>query len=163
MESRPQQIDKREQEEQESRGVVTILYIKKGCLSSSGEMLTDTLSKLLSKPGRKIKEIKRTCPLGEKQNCVVYKIPCACKNIVYVGETWRLFQTRKKEHMDKVRLTSEDHRKGNTLSAEKRMGKEDGGLARHTMECQSGVDWGSTGIVVKERERIKAKKSSRRN
>ena len=30
MESRPQQIEKREQEEQESRGVVTILYIKKG-------------------------------------------------------------------------------------------------------------------------------------
>ena len=116
-------------------------------------MLTDTLSKLLLKPGIKIKEIKRTCPLGERQNCVVYKIPCACKNIVYVGERWRLFQTRKKEHMDKVRLTSEDHRKGNTLSAEKRMGKEDGGLARHTMECQSGVDWGSTGIVVKERER----------
>ena len=43
--------------------------------------------------------------------------------------------------MDKVRLTNEDLHKGNTLSAEKRMGKEDGGLARHTVECQSGVDW----------------------
>ena len=73
----------------------------------------------------------------------VYKIPCVCQNIVYVGETWRLFQTRKKEHMDKVRPTNEDLRKGNTLSAEKRMSKEDGGLAQHTMECQSGEDWGS--------------------
>ena len=49
--------------------------------------------------------------------------------------TWRLFQKRKKEHMDKVRLTNEDFEKGNTLSAEKRMGKEDGGLARHATEC----------------------------
>ena len=34
----------------------------------------------------------------------------------------------------------------------KRMGKEDGGLACHTMKCQSGVDWGSTEIVARERE-----------
>ena len=58
---------------------------------------------------------------------------------MYAGETWRLFQTRKKEHMDKVRLTNEDLHKGNTLSAEKRMGKEDGGLARQT---------GSTKVVL---------------
>ena len=32
----------------------------------------------------------------------------------------------KKEHMNKVRLTKEDLQKGNTLSAEKWMGKEDG-------------------------------------
>ena len=53
--------------------------------------------------------------------------------------------------MDKVRLTNEDLHKGNTLSAEKRMGKEDGGLARHTVECQSGVDWGNAEIVARER------------
>jgi len=41
----------------------------------------------------------------------VYKISCDCKNTVYVGETWHLFQTRKKEHMDKVRLTNEDLQK----------------------------------------------------
>ena len=112
--------------------------------------LHDFLLKGLSEQyRRKIKEIKRTCqePLGERQKCVVYKIPCACQNTVCVRETWRLFQTRKKEHMDKVRLTSEDLHKGNTL----RMGKEDGGLARHTMECQSGVDWGNAEIVARER------------
>ena len=76
------------------------------------------------------------------QNCQ-NKIPCACQNTVYVGETWRLFQTRKKEHMDKVRLTIEDLHKGNTISAKKRMGKEDGGLARHTTECQSDVAGGT--------------------
>ena len=66
-----------------------------------------------------------------------------------------------KTKSDKVRLTNEDLHKGNTLSAEKRMWKEDGGLARHTMECQSGV----TGETqrARERERIKAKKSSGRN
>ena len=55
-----------------------------------------------------MKEIKRTCeePLDERQKCAVYKVNC--QNTVYVGETWCLFQTRKKEHMDKVRLTNED-------------------------------------------------------
>ena len=48
------------------------------------------------------------------------------------------------------RLTSEDLHKGNTLSAEKRMGKVDGGLARHNMECQSGVDWGNAEIVARD-------------
>ena len=43
-----------------------------------------------------------------------------------------------------------------TLSAKKRTGKEDGGLARHTIACQSGVDWGNAVIVARERERIKA-------
>jgi len=31
------------------------------------------------------------------------------------------------------------------------MGKEDGGLARHTVECQSGVDRGKAEIVARER------------
>ena len=31
------------------------------------------------------------------------------------------------------------------------MGKEDGGLARHTTECQSDVDWGNTDIVEREK------------
>ena len=91
------------------------------------------------------------------------KIPCACQNTVYVGETLRLCQTRKKEHVDKVRLKNKDLHKGNTLSAEKGMGKEDGCLARHTRECQNGVDRLGKRRKKRERERIKAKKSSRRN
>ena len=69
-------------------------------------------------------------------------------------------QTRKKEHKDKVRLTNEDIRKGNTLSAEKRMGKEDGGLVRHTIELQSGVYWTNAEIVARERGFIKNKQKS---
>ena len=53
--------------------------------------------------------------------------------------------------MDKIRLTNEYLQKGNTLSAERRVGKEDGGLARHTGECQSGIDWGNAEIVARER------------
>ena len=58
---------------------------------------------------------------------------------------------KEKEHMDKVRLTNEDLCRGNTLSAEKRVGKEDGGLARHTMGCQSGVDCENAEIIARER------------
>ena len=52
--------------------------------------------------------------------------------------------------MKKGRLTNEDLHIGNT--GRKRIGKEDGGLARHTMECQSGVDWGNAEIVARGRE-----------
>ena len=97
------------------------------------------------------KKRTRQEPFGERQKCIVHKIPCACQNTVYVGETWRLFQTRKKEHITKVRLRNEDLQKGNTLSGQKRMGKDDGGLARHTVEGQSGFDSGNAEIVARER------------
>lgn len=41
-------IDKKEQEEQESRGIVTIPYLKEMSVSSSGELLTDICFKSLS-------------------------------------------------------------------------------------------------------------------
>jgi hypothetical protein len=50
-----------------------------------------------------------------------------------------LFETRKKEHEGKVRLTNEDIWKIMMGSAEERMGKEDGGLVRHSVKC--GIDW----------------------
>ena len=53
--------------------------------------------------------------------------------------------------MDKVRETNEDFQRGNNLSAEKRMGEEDEGLARDTVECQSGVDWRNTEIIARDR------------
>ena len=132
---------------------MTIPYLKG--LSEQFRRTTNRHSfRVAFKPERKIKEIERTCQgsLGERQGCVVYKIPCACQNTVYVRKTWRLFQTRKKEHMDKVRLTSGHLYKRNTLLAKnKGMGKENGGLARHTMECQSGVDRENAEIVARER------------
>ena len=43
-----------------------------------------------------------------------------------------MFQTWKKEHEAKVRFTKRDIEDENTESAEVRMGKEDGGLAKHS-------------------------------
>ena len=85
MEPRPQQIDKREQEEQESRGVVTIPYLK-GLSEQFRRTANRHCFRVGFKPGRKIKEIKRTCQeqLGERQKCVVYKIPRACQDTVCV-------------------------------------------------------------------------------
>ena len=50
---------------------------------------------------------------------------------VYVGEKYRMFETRKREHETKVRLAKWDIEDGNMESTEVRMGKEDGGLAKH--------------------------------
>ena len=49
------------------------------------------------RPGRKVKESKHTCqePLGERQKCVVYKIPDDSQSAVYVGETWYPFPDKK--------------------------------------------------------------------
>ena len=71
--------------------------------------------------------MKAKTPLGEKNNQVVYRIPCGCQKYAYVGETDRKWETRKKEHNDKVRLTHEDLQKGNIDGATKRMNEKDGG------------------------------------
>ena len=51
-----------------------------------------------------------------------------------------MWGTRKKEHMNKVRLTKADIENGNMESAERRMNDGDGGLARHSTECLLGID-----------------------
>ena len=104
------------------------------------------------KPGKKMKELKTRAqePLGEKQKSVLYEISCKCKNAVYVGETSRLFKVRKKEHKSKVRLTNEDIKNGRLMTAKERMGKEDGGLARHSVDCAKGIDCENTRILGNE-------------
>ena len=114
---------------------MTIPYLKN--VSERFKRITSRHSfRVAFKPGRKLKEIKPTCqePLGERQKHVVYRIPCDCQHSVYVGETWRLFQTRKNEHVSKVRLTKRDMAQGKLSSAEQRMGKEDGGPG--TSQCR---------------------------
>ena len=41
---------------------------------------------------------------------------------------------------EKRRLTNEDIKNGKLTAAKERMGKEDGGLARHSVECTRGID-----------------------
>ena len=53
-------------------------------------------------------------PLGKKNTNVVYDIPCKCEDHGYTGETDRKWESREKEHQDKVRLTMQDIEAGNT-------------------------------------------------
>ena len=74
-----------------------------------------------------------------------------CEKNVYVGETYRMFETRKKEHEAKVRLTKKDIEDGNIESAEIRMGKEDGGIARHSTQCSKDIDWKKSKVICTEK------------
>ena len=150
-------------EKQQYRGLVTITYVR-GVSEQFKRLALKHQFRTTFKPGRKVKELKTRSqqPLGEKRKGVVYKIPCKCEKAVYVGETWRQLKTRKKEHESKVRLTNEDIKNGKLAAANERMGKEDGGLARHSVDCLSGVDWENTRVVANVGG-FKTKKSDRRN
>ena len=118
------------------RGTVTITYSK-----AFSEIFKRIVSKhgvkKAFRPGTKIKELTSTArtPLGEKKANIVYQSPCKSKDSVYVGETYRMFKTRKKEHEAKSRLTKRDIEDGNIESVERRMGKEDWGHAKHSTQC----------------------------
>ena len=101
-----------------------------------------------------MKDIKNKAktPLGQKNTNIVYSIPCGCKKYEYIGETDRKWETRKKEHQDKIRLMERDLRMGNKERAEKRMNDGDGGLAKHSSICSSNVDWDNSKIIGKEQK-----------
>ena len=60
----------------------------------------------------------------------------------YTGDTDRKFETRKKEHQDKVRLTRENMEEERYDSAENRMNSGDDCLARHAVTCGQEIDRG---------------------
>ena len=62
-----------------------------------------------------------------------------------------MFETRKKEHEAKVRLTKKDIEDGNIESAEIRMGKEDGGIARHSTQCSKDINWKKSKVIFTEK------------
>jgi hypothetical protein len=133
------------------RGMVNLPYVKG---------VTETLRRTLHKHGarvvsgakNKVADAKAMAkqPLGDKQKQVVYDIPCTCGNHTYVGETKRQWKSRKNEHQDRVRLTHQDIREGKLESAEKRMNDGCGGLARHSTECVSEIDWERAKIITTE-------------
>ena len=49
-----------------------------------------------------------------------------------------------------MRLTNKDRKNGMLARANERMGKEDGRLAGHSVECSREVDWENTKVVSKE-------------
>ena len=89
-------------------------------------------------------------PLGKKNTNVVYDIPCKREDHGYTGETDRKWESREKEHQDKVRLTMQDIEAGNTERATRRMNEGDGGLAKHASTCPQGIDWERARIVGRE-------------
>ena len=139
------------EENENYRGVVSIPYVQ-GLSEQFKRVAMKRNFRTAFRPGTKVRDIKTKSqqPLGDKRKAVVYRIPCKCNKAVYVGETWRLFGTRRKEHESKVRLTGEDIWNGRLDAARERMGKEDGGLARHSVDCGSGIDWGEARVVACE-------------
>ena len=49
-----------------------------------------------------------------------------------------------------MRLRNKDRKNGMLARVNERMRKEDGRLARHSVECSSEVDWENTKVVSKE-------------
>ena len=89
-------------------------------------------------------------PLGKKNTNVVYDIPCKCRKHGYTGETDRKWESREKEHQDKVRLTKQDIEEGDMERATRRMNEGDRGLAKHSFTCPYGIDWEGAKIVGRE-------------
>ena len=96
-------------------------------------------------------------PLGKKRSNVVYRIDCKCQKARYTGETKRRFETRLSEHQAAVRLTKAYLDAGDVESAEKRMRKEDRGIARHSSECTNGIDWNNAKVIGLESDWKKRK------
>ena len=98
--------------------------------------------KTTTRADNKIKDLsfKAKTPLGDKNKNVVYNIPCGCGKYSYTGETDRKWRTRKKEHMEKVRLTHDDITNGNMERATERMNTGDGGLAKHSVSCDQQIN-----------------------
>ena len=62
-----------------------------------------------------------------------------------------MFDTRKNKHEANVRLIKKNIKEEKIKSAETRVGKEDGFIARHTTPCSQGIDWNESKVVVTER------------
>ena len=109
--------------------------------------------RVANKTENRVKDLISTAktPLGDKNMNVVYHIPCKCDKYCYVGETDRKWETRKKEHQSKVKLTKEDIEQGQAERANRRMNDRDGGLAKHATVCPKGVDWDRARIIAKEK------------
>ena len=68
-----------------------------------------------------------------------------------------MWESREKEHQDKVRLTEEDIANGNTDRANERMNTGDGGLAKHNSTCDSSINWEGARIVGREKRNVQRK------
>ena len=140
-----------ENEEKEVRGIVSMPNIP-NFTNRFNRIARRHKFKTTNKTNNRIKNLasKAKTPLREKNNRIVYRIRCKCKKYSYTGETDRKWETRKKEHKDKIRLTLADIAAGNIERATKRMNENDGGLAKHCTVCNAGIDWENAKIIGKD-------------
>jgi len=150
--------DENRLDEQKSRGLISMPNVPKFTQIFS-RIARQHRFRTTTKADNKVRDItaKARTPLGDKNANVTYNIPCGCKEYSYTGETDRMWRTRKKEHMDKVRLTENDLAKGDKEMAEKRMNSGDGGLAKHSSICEKSVNWEDARIIGRERHTSKRK------
>lgn len=97
MEQTQEQIERRKQEEKESRGTVSYRILK-GCRNSSGELLYNTSSVLLSDLEGRLKKYNtgvKNHLVDDRNVLYMYIRSLVPVSAVYVGETWHLFQARK--------------------------------------------------------------------
>ena len=153
MKENPRGNTDKDKEQESSRGIVVMPNIPN---------FTPQFNKIARKHGfrvankteRKVKDLTANAktPLGNKNSNCVYNIPCRCRKHGYTGETDRKWESREKEHQNKVRLTKQDLETGNNESAERRMNEGDGGLAKHASICPHGIDWEGSKIVGREQK-----------
>ena len=147
-----------ENEEPETRGIVQIPNIPQFTTKFKNIARKHHFT-MANKSTNKVRDLTSNAktPLGDKNSSVVYTIPCKCGDYTYTGETYRKWKTRRREHEDKVRLTHQDIEDGNIERATERMNDRDGGLAKHSTECNQGIDWTESRIVGKEEGRLQRK------
>ena len=110
-----------EQEEEPIRGIVVMQNIP-GFTQQYNKIARKHGFRVANNTEQRVKDLisNAKTPLGGKTTNCVYNIPCKCKKHAYTGETDRKWESREKEHQDKVRLTLQDIEKGNNEKAQQR-------------------------------------------
>ena len=151
MKERDRPATNEEEPEKTSRGIVVIENIP-NVTPQFNKIARKHGFKVANKSGKRVRDLttKAKTRLGDKNSNVVYNIPCGCEKYSYTGETHRKWETRRKEHHDKVRLTKQDIDAGNMESATSRMNTNDGGLAKHSSTCEKEIKWEDAKIIGRE-------------
>ncbi len=80
---------------------------------------------------------------------LVYKIPCADCDMVYIGETGRQFSVRKKEHQDEAEEASKQHfTRANRKNSETVWNKS--AITDHVAQTNHTINWQEASSVDRE-------------
>ena len=93
------------------------------------------------KPGTKLVQILSSHKdkiQSNKRQGAIYQIPCKDCNMVYIGETKRSFETRKKEHIRDIR---------NAHSKPANIKDITTALCKHAINLHHDIDWNNSQIL----------------